>query len=218
MQNSAEETTRWVGEKLSEMEEVHEVRVIAPNILWVSRKKHQAFVAGIISVSTVTAEIVQALLGADSRIAIVANIPKESVWWGDAITLASAQGISFGSLADLMAATGREENVRAYQRREYEFVERGLRQHNRVLELEREFDRIYLIHRRGLPALRFVMLNEYELTADHIRTARSRYGRFDAVLLNNPNGKPTASALEVAKTIGVDIYKWGQFLGRLNRV
>lgn len=218
MQRLVDETTRWVADKLSAMPEVHEAAVIGSNVLGITRKKHQPFAAGILSVPTVTGEILQALLDSDSRIAIVANIPKESVWRGDAIALASARGVAFGSLADLMSATGREENVRGYQRREYEFVERGLRQHNRVLELEREFDRIYLIHRRGLPALRFVMLNEYELTADHIRTARSRYGRFDAVLLNNPNGKPTANAVEVAKSIGADIYKWGPFLGRLNRI
>jgi hypothetical protein len=61
------------------------------------------------------------------------------------------------------------------------------------------------------------MLNEYELTADHVRTAKSQYGIFDTVLLNDPNGKPTSSALQVAENMGIEILKWREFLGRLNR-
>jgi hypothetical protein len=79
-----------------------------------------------------------------------------------------------------------------------------------------EADRVYLVHRRNLPPLRFVMLKEYELTGDHARTARDRYGPFDAVLIDNPNGKPTTGAKEVAKGMGVGIFMRGQFLGRLN--
>jgi hypothetical protein len=117
-----------------------------------------------------------------------------------------------------MSAIARgEENVREYTRREYEFVERGLNQHDRVSGLEREFDRVYLVHRHHLPPVRFVMLNEYELTGDHVRTARSRYGAFDVVLINNPNGKPTSGALAVAEDMGIEIFKWRELLGRLNR-
>jgi hypothetical protein len=109
------------------------------------------------------------------------------------------------------------EDVRVYVRPEFHFVDRGLQQHNRVTNFEREADRVYLIHRLGLPDLRFVMLNEYELTGDHIRVARDRYGAFDMVLLNNPNGSATTEAKRLGETMGIDIFKWAQFLGRLNR-
>jgi hypothetical protein len=49
-----------------------------------------------------------------------------------------------------------------------------------------------------------------------VRTACDRYGNFDVILLNNPNGRPTETAKEVADGIGVKILMWGQFLGRLN--
>jgi hypothetical protein len=200
------------------MSEVREAAVIGPNTLRITRKKYGPFVAGIISVPIVTAESLQPLLDADSEIEIVVNVPKESLWTGTAIAAAAAQGVAFGGISDLMSAVSRNaENVREYTRREYEFVERGLNQHDRVSELEREFDRVYLVHRYHLPPLRFVMLNEYELTADHVRTAQSRYGTFDAVLVNNPNGNPTSGALEVAEDMGIGIFKWREFLGRLNR-
>ena len=62
-----------------------------------------------------------------------------------------------------------------------------------------------------------VLLNEYELAADHVRTARDRYGAFKDILITNPNGKATSSALEAAEFIGAHIYTWREFLGRLNK-
>ena len=216
MTRSAEQTTGWVAENISKMSDVIEAAVIGRNTLRVSRKKYDPFVAAIIAVPVVTAEILRPVLDDDSAIEIVANVPKESVWSGNAITSAAARGVAFGGISDLMSAISNED-VRAYTRREYAFVERGLGQHTKISGLEREFDRVYLVHRRELPSLRFVMLNEYELTSDHVRIARSRYGAFDAVLMNNPNGRPTSGAIEVAKGMGVGIFKWGEFLSSLNR-
>ncbi len=216
MARSAEQTTTWVAEQLSEVPGVIEAAVESPNTFRIIRRVYDPFVAAILSVPVVTAEILHPLLEADSAIEIVANVPKESVWTGGAIAFAATQGVAFGGMRDLMSAVDRE-NVREYTRSEYAFVERGLSQHDRVSRLEREFDRVYLVHRHQLPPMRFVMLNEYELTGDHLRAARSRYGHFNAVLLNNPNGKATTGALEVAEELGVGILKWGQFLGRLNK-
>ena len=68
-----------------------------------------------------------------------------------------------------------------------------------------------------MPDLTVVMLNEYELTADHLRNARDRYGQFSIAVITNPNGRATSSAEETAQTMGVEILKWGPFFGRLNK-
>ena len=210
-----EQTTAWVAETIAKITLVQEAVVVGPHSIRIMRDKLAPFVAGVISVPVVTPAIVQLVLDADPSIEILVNVPRESIWTGSAINAAAAMGVAFGGMGDLMSAVS-DEDVRRYTRSEYDFVERGLRQHDRVSRLEREADRVYLVHRHGLPPLRFVMLKEYELTGDHVRTARDRYGTFDAVLLNNPNGKPTTGAKEVAKGMGVGIFKWGQFLGRLN--
>ncbi len=107
--------------------------------------------------------------------------------------------------------------MRAFQPKETEFVERGLRQHDRISRFERVYDRLYRISRSGLRDLTVAMLNEYELTADHLRTARDRYGEFSVAVITNPNGRATSSAGEAAQTMGVEILKWGTFFGRLNK-
>ncbi len=106
--------------------------------------------------------------------------------------------------------------MRAFQPKETEFVERGLSQHDRISSFERVHDRLYRISRSSLPDLIVAMLNEYELTADHLRTARDRYGQFSVAVITNPNGGATSSAEEAAQAMGVEILKWGPFFGRLN--
>jgi hypothetical protein len=119
-------------------------------------------------------------------------------------------------MADLKRAVNIPD-VSSYVSPEFRFVERGLSQHSRVEGYERLADRQYLIKRDRLDDVTVVFLHEYELTADSLRTARSRYGIFDMAVITDPNGDPTSSALRVADTLGCRIYKWGEFMGALNR-
>ena len=77
-------------------------------------------------------------------------------------------------------------------------------------------DRLYRVSRNGLPTYSGDA-ERYELTADHLRTARDRYGQFSVAVITDPNGKATSSADEAARTMGVEILKWGPFFGRLNK-
>ena len=206
MVRSAEQTTQWVAGIISKLPGVGGVAVVSPNSIRIPRDSYGPFVAGIISVKVVTVEILQPLLDVDSAIEIIANVPKESAWTGTAIKYAADHCVAFGGIKDLMSAVTHED-VRGYIRQEYGFVERGLTQHSCVSRVEREFDRVYQVHRRELPPLRFVMLNEYTLTGEHVRTARCRYGAFDAILISNPNGGATAGAREIANSMGIDIFK-----------
>ena len=204
MARTPEQTTAWVAQTIGKMGDVQDVKVVDAHSIRVTRNKFDPFEAGIVSVSRVTPEIILPVIEANPSIEIIVNVPKESMWTGDAIAVAEIKGVAFGGIRDLMSAVS-DEVVSQYTRSEYSFVERGLRQHTRVSDLERAADRVYIVYRHGLAPLRFVMLNEYELTGDHIRTARDRYGAFDEILLNNPNGKPTTGAREVAEGMGVGI-------------
>src|ERR1700688_3476226 len=128
MSKSPEQTTSWVAGNISKMREVRAITLLGPNTILITRKKSDPFGAGIISVPVVTAEVLQPLLDSNSQIEIVANVPRESAWTGDAIATAGTRGVAFGGISDLMSAISLE-NVREYVRREFEFVERGLNQH-----------------------------------------------------------------------------------------
>ena len=213
---TAAETTEWVADNLRKAGKVSKVEVMSDQVLRVARSNYDPFVAGIVSLKCVGEDDVRPLVTPQLGIEIIANVPKESYWTGGAIRLAQDNNIATGSYGDLLRVID-VEDVRTFQPKETEFVERGLRQHDRILSFDRVHDRLYRVSRKGLPDLTVAMLNEYELTADHLRTARDRYGQFSVAVITDPNGRATSSAEEVAETLGVEILKWAPFFGRLNK-
>lgn len=210
------ETTEWVAGNLRKADGVSNVEQLLDQVLRVSRRKYEPFVAGIVSAACVEADTVRALVKSELGVEIIANVPKESYWTGGALNLAHANNIATGAYGDLLRVIDLRD-VRAFQSNETEFVERGLRQHNRISGFKREHDRLYRVSRNGLPDLIVAMLHEYELTADHLRTARDRYGRFSVAVITDPNGRATSAAQAAAQTMGVEILKWGPFLGLLSK-
>jgi hypothetical protein len=159
------ETTEWVAGNLRMAEHVSKVEVLSDQVLRVSRSNYDPFVAGIVSAKCVEVEAVRPLVKSKHGVEIIANVPKESYWTGGALRLAQDYNIATGAYGDLLRVID-VEDVRTFQPRETEFVERGLRQHDRISSFERVYDRLYRISRNGLPDLTVAMLNEYELTAD----------------------------------------------------
>lgn len=208
-------TGDWVAERLLKHTDVEEAEVVEPQIVHVTRNEHDSFSVGTIAMERVEVGAVLPLINGEHEIGFIMNVPSESFWTGEAISAAAERYIAFGGLGDLYRAI-RLPFVGEYENKEFSFVERGLRQHSRVHAYRRLHDRLYRIERLGRSELTVVLLNEYELTADHVRNARDRYGAFDTILITNPNGGPTSSAVQAAESIGADIHKWAGFFGRLN--
>ena len=210
------ETTEWVVDSLKEVEQVSEVQILSEQVICVQRTKYDPFIAGIVSVNRVEADDIRPIVNSNHGVEIIANIPKEAFWTGEALKLAQANDTATGALGDLYRAI-KLENVRGFEPKETAFIERGLRQHSRIDAFVRVHDRLYRISRNGLPDLTVVMLNEYELTADHLRTARDRYGRFSVAVITNPNGRGTTSAKDAADALGAEVHNWKSFFARLNK-
>ena len=209
-------TGEWVMKSLKEHNEVMNVRLLHPQLLEIDRSKYDRFRAGTIATSRVEPSSIFRFVDTPDVVHFIANVPAESYWTGEAMEFAERHSIGCGGLRDLLSAVN-WPNVRCYKRAEFAFVERGLRQHVNVLIFERVHDRKYLIRRCSYDDVVVVLANEYELTADHVRTARDRYGPFTDVLITNPNGRATSSAIRAAESMGSLVFKWGPFSGRLNR-
>ena len=208
-------TGSFVARSVKRHKNVEDVELLTPQVVKVVRKEDPPFLAGTIASERVERHTIEHLVRGDFKIDFIANVPKESIWTGEAIDLATSQSVAFGGLGDLLSAVALSD-VRSYEKKEFGFVERGLRQHSRVQGFKRIYDRLYIVNRRNLPGVTVVLLNEYELTADHIRTARDRYGEFSDILITNPNGNPTSSAKLAADSMGAKIHVWGGFMSRLH--
>jgi hypothetical protein len=209
-------TRDWAAKRLERDRNVQKVEIVAPQVLRVIGTEEAPFCAATIASEQVEPSDFEHLLDEFTEIKFVTNVPKESFWTGQGIRFAEARSVGWGGFGDLLKAlTLRDPS--AYVKNEFEFVERGLIHHTHVSSLERVHDRKYVVKRRGLPTLTVVIWNEYELTSDHVRTARERYGAFNAILITNPNGGPTSSAVGAADSMGASVYLWGQFMGRLRK-
>lgn len=209
-------TGEWVADRMRTVGGITSTSVLAPQIVEIVRKEYPILRVGTVAVACVDQGVVAAMLEQPHEFSFIVNVPKEAYVTGDALGLAATNSIPIGGLGDLMRAV-RLSDVSEYVAPETHFIERGLKQHSRVANYKRLHDRLYAIGRWQFDSLTAVFLNAYELTADQLRTARDRYGIFDMVVVTNPNGRVTSSALNVAGGLGCKIYKWGEFLGALNR-
>lgn len=212
----------WLLDKLQKLENVTALAPINEYLIKIERTRLHSetalppFVAAVISTKVVNGEDLVKLKPQDGHFEFVTNIPKDAIWTGAAITCANVHSIGWGGVGDLMSAIN-DEVVADYQNREFVFVERGLKQHNRIEKFYRLFDRIIEIHRTGLPTIKVAILNDYELTGEHVRHARDIYGEFSIIVKTNPNGRPTSNAYEAAKAVEAELLSWREFLGRLHR-
>ena len=62
-----------------------------------------------------------------------------------------------------------------------------------------------------------LVLNDYELTADHVRSGIERYGEFQAIVCSNPNSRVTTAASLAADESHIRIFNWKEFFQQLNR-
>jgi hypothetical protein len=216
MPRPPQDTTAWVANNIAQTTDVTGTTVTSPFTFRVERKDRTSFDVLVLSYPQVTDAILNPLLAAVPPVSFVVNVPKDGVWTQSGIAAARHHHCAFGGIAELMSAIYHKlEDISEFVKKENAFVERGLLQHDRVGHFDQECDRVYMVHRLGMESLRVVLLNEYELTVEHVRTARTKYGPFDIVLMTNPNGTSTKDAKETAKGMQIAILPWRQFLGRL---
>lgn len=208
-------TGGWVANKIMDVDDVQDVEIVESQILSV-RRQHDSFMLGTMAVERVENTTVRALMDISRMLSFIVNIPKDSFWTGEAIDSVLQYSIAFGGMSDLYRALSCRTDVRQYKNPEFTFVERALGQHHIVIEMNRIHDRKYVLRRRELPDFTIVLINEYELTKEHVRRARDRYELFDAILITNPNGNATAQARKTAKSMNIHIYKIGQLMARIN--
>ena len=99
-------------------------------------------------------------------------------------------------------------NANSASHKAYKFSDRLLRQYRRVVEVVREFDRVHRVSLKGGGTLRIGMIAEYEPTADAVRSLWERFGPVDIAWNINPNGNPTAEAVDAGLELGCEVLKW----------
>ena len=209
-------TREWIVSKLEGHNQVSGIEVIGDRAIRIVRRKYAPFSSILLDQEVVHPSTVIGEIDDDVCFELVMSLRTDTVWTGKAISAARQLRLGWGGLGDLMSAIN-DENVAVFQRSEFSFVERVLCQHTTVLGVERVNNRVLLVYRDCLPCIRVILINEYDLTTDHLRHHRAVFGAFDEVLATNPNCRLTSTAGKTAELMGVEVFSCGQFMSRLHR-
>jgi hypothetical protein len=206
----------WVSKVLAEQPDVAKATQLAPNLVEVLRTGRPGFLLGVTSVRLVTYESVEPFVTGNSRPSFVVNIPSEAVWTGMAIEALQAHFMAFGGMGDLHRAVCTDDPS-DYVFGEYAYVERRLRQHRSVTNIDRLYDRVWRVHRGLKNTVNVAISNKYDLTADEVRTVRDRYAPFDILFHTNSMGRITNEAHGAAEELGIELVASGELFERLGQ-
>lgn len=204
----------WCIEKLNNHDKVEFVEEVRDNLLKITNDKGDEFLVYAKSEDRSTIESVE---GVDvDELDFLLNIKKDAYVDRQLLDLASSARFAVGGLGDIFSALN-SRNISDYISSEISFIIRGLQQHIRVTGLERLDNRRFRIQREVLDSVVVLALNDYDLSADSVRSGIEKYGEFDAILTSNPNCRRTGNCEMAAASAGVRILSWGEMLGQLNR-
>lgn len=210
----------WMFTKLSnsgENEEIEKVTALGDCLIKLQHKEGKSVIIGVTESDIVTEEDVHIIYTGSHENPNMIVAKHGVVWTGSAINYCRSKNMGWGGMGNI-SSVFHTDNYGSIQKREYEFVEEGLLRHNKVLRLERLFDRKFEVHRTGqLSVITILLIDSYELSSDEIRNGINKYGGCDVILKTNPNGSPTRQAYSTASDLGAEICIWKELLGRLNK-
>lgn len=210
-------TGPWASPRLMERKDVTAVKSLSNSRLQVARKDYGDCIVGTMSVDRLTGDVLRTFLEEDPKPIFVANIRTAAIVTGDAIDLAKSLQVGLGGFGDLQRALS-QATLSTYVDPETQFITRALSQHTKVSNYVQLDDRRFRIERKGLGDVVVLFLNDYELSAEHVRDAIASYGAFDAIVDKNPNSEPSKGAFAAVAHTGIELIgTWSSFLGELNK-
>jgi hypothetical protein len=173
-------------------------------------------VLGFVQEDLVTAQMVRDLLTQHADVTFVVIVKRSGRIDGPAIGLCRELGLGWGHVADAMRASRDMDQVSDYEWAEHRFVRQGLERHDSIVARERVEDLVWELTTRSGRTVRAVIESGYQPTVDSVRNAIDVHGEFDVFVSTNPNVGPTPEAVEFGRSAGIQVLRWGPFLGSLN--
>jgi len=210
------DATRWVKNKIRETQNGISVSGQTPNgLLILQDSTSYSFRLAVLGISDVIRlPHVQPLFGEEDEPDMVINVPSKTIWSGDAIRFIHKSGASFGTFGDIeRAAAG--EIASSFRNKDMSFFIRAINQHQNVEECSYVYDCVFKATRRRGAPLTIAVVAAYNLSAEHVRTARTRFGHFDVIVKSSSHGSITSQASTAANSMGAEALTFGNLMKRL---
>lgn len=207
----------WVADKLATNGEFEAVERTPEGFLSVKSRHGNSFLLAAIGVKGVIERSdVDPLFNGLIKPEFVVNVPSETKWRGFAIHRIHSEDSAFGTLGEVSKAA-RWENVGLYRNKDMEFFLNSIRQHGNVVDVSYVYQSVFRATRKiGVP-LTIAVVEAYNLSAEDVRNARSKFGEFDIVVKSSSYGGVTNSAIEAARSIGAEAVVFKDLMKRLGK-
>jgi len=206
---------KFVIEKLPQYDSVESIDPLDNGSILIKRKKGVDFKCFCISSEEVNYGMIKEILDKNLEIDFIANIKKDYLISGDAMSIMNSKYISYGGFGDLIRFSNQRDNE-LFVEKEYAFVSRGLNQHDKIKKIERLDNKRIRVVRYSLSEVIIIMNNDYDLNTESVRRTKEKFKTFKVILATNPNVRITSDAYSTAQFMDVDICKYGEFLGKVN--
>jgi hypothetical protein len=196
--------TDWVANKIDPDQGLQVVGRTPEDFLILRYKSDEPFPTAVIGVDDVIEPAhVRPVLSLATKPEFVMNVPSKTIWSGAAIEMVHATPAAFGGMGDMFRAA-RGGHVPAYRNKELGFYEKAIRQHSNVRDVRRVYDHVFEAHRRNGDSLIIALVDGYHVSAEDVRNARDRYGRFDLAVKMTSYGSVTRQAEAAAESMGAE--------------
>ncbi len=206
---------KFVKDKLPDYESAESIDSLDNGSLLIKRKKGGDFNCFCISTEGVNYGMIKDILDKYPEINFIVNIKKDYFIPEDAMSVMNSKHVSFGGFGDLIRFSNQRDNE-LFVENEFDFVSRGLNQHDKIKKIERLDNKRIRVERYSLSEVIIVMNNDYDLNTESVRRTKEKFKTFKVILATNPNVRITSDAYSTSKSMNVDICKYGEFLGKVN--
>jgi hypothetical protein len=97
------------------------------------------------------------------------------------------------------------------------FFINAMRQHPKVDKVSYVYDAVFRVDRKSGPSLAVDVIDAYNMSAEDMRNANTRFGHFDIAVKASSYGSITSQAQEAAESIGAEALKFGELMARLGK-
>jgi len=214
MSNSA---TDWIAEKLTTEERLEIIGRTRENFLIINSCDKNTFRVAVLGVRGLIelSDVDTLFRGADTPQFIV-NVPSKTMWSGKAIHHIHAAGAAFGTLGDLTRAVYMED-AGSYRNKNMSFFITAMEQHSNVSGVSYVYEAVFKADRKTGASLIVAVIVAYNMSAEDVRNAKTRFGHFDIVVKSSSHGSITHQAEAAAESIGAEALTFGELIRRLGR-
>lgn len=209
------EATNWVANKLVTMEGLEIADRTPEDFLLVKSRNDYTFLVAVLGVKNVVGlSEVEPLFAGATKPQLVINVPTKTLWSGAAIDCIHAASAAFGTLGDVSRAA-HTADAGSYRDKNMGFFINAMKQHTNVSSVSYVYETVFKVDRKLGTSLVIAVIEAYNMSAEDVRNAKTRFGHFDVVVKSSSYGSITDQAEEAANSMGSQALTYRELMLRL---